>query len=397
MTTRYPTITEGRLRAPGPLPMQDATHLAAVENAAVRFARNLLGSRAKRRKPIPPGPLTGGELDIFLPAVSTLSEFFTTQRSQLNLTYFNRPEIRTAYALYFFTINYAKTYQTLLEYFPASLLDKQSLRILDLGSGLGSSLFAALHFLRAHRTTGGVEAVAVDASAAVLRDMRAIALDPVFKGDEQVRTRTLNLLRDGRELASEEPFDLILMVNMINEITKSRRGDDPAPALIHRLLDSCVSDQGQLVVLEPALRSTSRRLCAIHDELLDGGFPLTFRAPCTGEFPCPALGTGEWCHVTRSWPQPPLAAFLDKKLRHDNRRLKYCQLVVDLDRSRPAGEWFTVLSDAIGSGRDAHLVLCGPDGLRGTDTIPGARCPRGSRLKIEPPQRRSSRGPVRRT
>src|SRR5690606_36091183 len=74
--------------------------------------------------------------------------------------------------------------------------------------------------------------------------------------------------------------------------------------LLERLLGQ-VKPQGSLLVLEPALRETSRGLLEVRDLLVERGYAI--RAPCLYRGACPALEKPtDWCHAERPWQPPQL-------------------------------------------------------------------------------------------
>jgi ribosomal protein RSM22 (predicted rRNA methylase) len=61
------------------------------------------------------------------------------------------------------------------------------------------------------------------------------------------------------------------------------------------------AEGGYLLLVEPALRETSRDLLAVRDRLADAGFFVV--APCFWQGPCPALlRDRDWCHDSAPWP-----------------------------------------------------------------------------------------------
>jgi SAM-dependent methyltransferase len=145
-------------------------------------------------------------------------------------------------------------------------------RALDLGAGTG----AAGRALRARFGTA-TEVVAVDRVAGpgvdVVADLRRPA--PVATGR----------------------FDLIVAAHMLGELAL-------APAARAELVLSWrrahLGEGGRLVLLEPALRETSRGLLAVRDHLCRAG--LVVLAPCLRQDGCPALlRERDFCHASADW------------------------------------------------------------------------------------------------
>ena len=76
-----------------------------------------------------------------------------------------------------------------------------------------------------------------------------------------------------------------------------------SPRWCARWCDDLLAPDGTLILLEPALRETSRPLLAVRDRLLATGLKVV--APCFWTGPCPALARErDWCHDAA----PPLDA-----------------------------------------------------------------------------------------
>lgn len=86
-------------------------------------------------------------------------------------------------------------------------------------------------------------------------------------------------------------------------------------------------ESGHLVILEPALRTTTRRLMALRDALREE--PFTIQAPCPCQGPCPMLPLDrQWCVAERPWEPPAWFRELDAAAGLDRRSLGFAYLVV---------------------------------------------------------------------
>src|SRR6185503_1109842 len=66
--------------------------------------------------------------------------------------------------------------------------------------------------------------------------------------------------------------------------------------LVNEWCDALLAEEGTLILVEPALRETSRVLLGVRDLLLGAG-ALRVVAPCLFVGPCPALARErDWCH-----------------------------------------------------------------------------------------------------
>ena len=94
--------------------------------------------------------------------------------------------------------------------------------------------------------------------------------------------------------------DLVVMGTVLNEL------DAPARlALVEEAL-AAIAPDGAVILIEPALRDTSRALHELRDALLANQRAHVF-APCTRTVaPCPMLANpDDWCHEDREVKLPP--------------------------------------------------------------------------------------------
>lgn len=268
--------------------------------------------------------------------VVRLSTLFTTGRASLDEDYLANRALRRAYLLYFFPVNYAKV-ETLLREMPP--LPSRSLRVLDLGSGPAVASLAVLHGLSEPEKSGaqrGVYIVAADRSGAGLREAEALwsmaALAPKTSEEWAFRPIMLDLERPGaRAPWKQEPFDLIILSNSLNELFRSSRDPIARRAkFLEQVLDALTPD-GTLMIIEPALRETARALHATRDLLIKHG-AATVYSPCLHERPCPALNRVEdWCHEERPWSPPAVVEAIDREVGFIKDALKFSYLLLRKD------------------------------------------------------------------
>jgi ribosomal protein RSM22 (predicted rRNA methylase) len=268
-------------------------------------------------------------------AVSALSERFTRARGALADAYLEDPFLRAAYLAYYLPVNLAKV-QALLDEMPAPV--PSSLRVLDVGSGPGTVALAVLDWLRrrADRRDQCLEVVSLDRSASALREAERLwrtYAGSHAAGPARLVTMQVDAARSElkRRLADGGPYHLIVVANMLNELFQTDR--DPIKrraALLTMLLDR-LDPNGTLMVIEPALRETSRALHQVRDRLVAGG-TCTVYSPCLHDRPCPALiKEDDWCHEERGWEPPPAVAAIDRKVGFIKDALKFSYLLVRKD------------------------------------------------------------------
>jgi ribosomal protein RSM22 (predicted rRNA methylase) len=227
-------------------------------------------------------------------------------------------------------------------------------RVLDLGAGTGAAGQAVKQALaspsgalatNAHRAPGELEIVSVD---------RVAAMPGVIVSD----------LRSARRPRGVEgQFDLIVAAHLLNELATSLSVAELA-GLVFFWGRELLAPGGHIVLVEPALKQTSRQLLAVRDRLVGAGFFVV--APCFWQGPCPALARErDWCHAATAWsPSDPAEA----ARRAGRSRVDYSYLVLgwspgstdrDLSRDR---RMFRVVSDPMVEKGRLRLFGCGPAG-----------------------------------
>ena len=185
---------------------------------------------------------------------------------------------------------------------------------------------------------------------------------------EPLRVRRWDGLKTGA-LPEGGPFDLILLGHVVNELWA---GDPGATLrrteLLERLLGS-LSPKGSLLVIEPALRETSRGLLEVRDQLVARGHAV--RSPCLFRGPCPALlKASDWCHAERSWDPPPLVRDIARVAGINKEALKMTYMLIaapgeGFPELPPGKRLFRIVSEPLhGKGRLRYMG-CGPEGRVG--------------------------------
>ena len=148
-------------------------------------------------------------------------------------------------------------------------------------------------------------------------------------------------------------FDLVLAGTVMNELPEEAR-----LPLVQRAL-AALRPGGAVVVIEPALRETSRDLHRIRDAALAAGAHVF--APCTRRVaPCPALEDDrDWCHEDRPTRLPPRAQQLATATGLRGGGLKFSYVVL---RNEPGG---LVPDDVHEGARRALRVVSQPRKLKG--------------------------------
>ncbi len=275
--------------------------------------------------------------------VATLFSLFTRQRDGLVEPYLERGDLRRAYVAYYVPVNLAKV-QSLLAELPIWPTDPVSVgrpfRVLDIGSGPGTAVLAALDWMTGapNLSVRPLECVAIDRSPMALSDCASLwetYRSLVRASGGQLRTVCENVerisLRRRWKRQFGESFDLIVLANTLGELFTSVC--DPLASrvtLVGSLLD-LLDPAGTLMIVEPALRDTSRALHRLRDRLLEDKV-CTVYGPCVHEQACPALAKAEdWCHEERPWLPPPIVSVIDREVGLIKDALKFSYLLLRKD------------------------------------------------------------------
>jgi len=323
------------------------------------------------------------DLKFFAEGAKTLSDFFTTGRSELPLNYLNDKKLRAGYLLYFFPLNFCKT-QSVLNKLPEKFFLKHQYKILDLGCGPGTASLAAIDLLSKRggadpkRISRNIEVLSLDQNYHILKDAQVLheewiknlkSRDFSFRMNQLGRTFDL---RRGKPdtLLKNDQFDLIIAANFLNEWN--------APTLekvkfIEKLVERHLASEGYLILMDPALHKTTRPLMELRDHLVKKR-SLHLYSPCLHTKPCPMLAAEprDWCHFYMPWQEPDFMKQLDKLLKNKNEYLKCSYMIFTPQNinelSNPAlstaqkSESYRVISNLMGSRGKSEVVLCGPAG-----------------------------------
>jgi SAM-dependent methyltransferase len=244
-----------------------------------------------------------------------------------------------------------------------------TLRVLDVGAGLGAMTWGLLRALEASGACGSIDATWTDTDTHALDVGRALVEGLRGRGRIEIRLRTIAASLD--EIPKGQ-FDVVLLGNVLSELDVGLDAHERVErhaALLGSLLDRRLDGRGSLVVVEPALRERSRHLHRVRDRVVSSG--ATIFAPCLHMDPCPALAReSEWCHEDLPVDLPrwlvPVARVAG--LRRQGLTFSYLVLrkdgvrIVDSMPERSGGARLRVVSDAIASKGKLESFLCGKIG-----------------------------------
>jgi ribosomal protein RSM22 (predicted rRNA methylase) len=342
--------------------------------------------------------------------VRTLSRLFTRERDVLGSDYFADPALRRAYLLYFLPVNVAKVASLLWE---MPILPARPLRILDVGSGPGVGALAVLSHLTQNGVAAheGSEVIAVDRSRSALQEAEALweQVSVTRRGGPSFRFHAvpLDLERPGARVPWKTgAFDLVIVANSLNELFRS--APDPIARrvrFLESLLDALSSD-GTGMIIEPALRETTRDLHHVRDRLV-AARRATVYSPCLHEQPCPALvHPDDWCHEERPWSPPPMLRAIDREVGFIKDALKFSYLILRKDGLTVAErgpDVYRVVSEVMVMKGDRRAWLCNETGrplvgrldrARSDATAAFDRWHRGAIVRVEHIERRATIGRI---
>ena len=248
--------------------------------------------------------------------IQELSDRFTTDRQSIAEDYFADEQSLCAYGLFFFPQSFVRTALILREIMSRGWNPDGPLSILDLGSGAGAASFSVASERGA---AGSISLTAVDRSPTALNVLQDLAVDcsSLWPG-LQLSVETAYMARWIRE--QNRKWDLILASYSLNESEFSI--DLETDPLVNRL-----TDNGLVIVIEPALKASSERLELWRDSIA-GRPDLHIWAPCLHRQSCPLLREGQyWCHEVRSWQPPESVTFFNRHLHRQAHLLKFSFLV----------------------------------------------------------------------
>jgi SAM-dependent methyltransferase len=287
-------------------------------------------------------------------AVAELSHVYTRERGQLGAL--GRSSL-LARAGFFFARDLVKPFGPLDELHRSGALPSgEALRVLDLGAGMGATSFGLARWLRLRALpVKQLTVLALEQDAAALRGFTGFAkalrdCDEFAPVDLDARAEDLRALRNQRG------FHFVLFGFVLNELFADAPDRVARRAQLVRDAYDLLTEDGALIILEPALKETTRELMQLRDALSD----LPIVAPCTHQQGCPMLASErDWCHQELPYALPPALADVAKAVSLRWEGLRYASLVLTRRAlTRDAGSW-RVVSDRLDSKGKLELYGCG--------------------------------------
>lgn len=259
-------------------------------------------------------------------AIADRTLLYTTGRQELaNVARSSSTEADLAARALFFTIaDAAKISIPLNELEGRELLPKgKSWKVLDLGAGAGAMGLGLLSFASTNvpGLSVAIDAVDLDDDALAIYSDALSGLDKNKLGLGEISMR-ITRSSTANYLIKEGHYDLVVLGSVLNELSAKDRSDLAVRAM------QGVNSEGALIIVEPALRETSRGLHEVRDALLESGAQVF--APCTRKLaPCPALSDSrDWCHEDRAVVLPTRTRQISQATGLRDGGLKFSYLVM---------------------------------------------------------------------
>jgi precorrin-6B methylase 2 len=279
-----------------------------LEQAVYAAAREVLGDA-----PLATSALTKAVID--------RSKRYTSERDRLARP--SDPKADLAARAAFFTIADAMKIAIPLAELAGrgALPARRPLCILDVGAGCGAMSLGIVASL-----VNDAPGDAAFTITAVDRDVEALRIAAsALRHFAEHRQVTIGITTRSADVATTAlPMsDLVVIGTVLNELPPPAR-----MALVQRALAATEQD-GAVIIIEPALRDTSRALHELRDEILRAGAASVF-APCTRRSaPCPMLANpDDWCHEDRAITLPPRTADIARLTHLRDSGMKFSYLVL---------------------------------------------------------------------
>lgn len=242
------------------------------------------------------------------------------------------------------------------------------LRILDLGAGVGAMTWGIARALADEpNRTRSIEAVLIDGDADALKVAEQIAEQRKEIGGVSVKIETMRQISPFSASLVGGPFDLVIAGQLLSELDRDVDPEERIKRhvrLIRSWLDA-VTENGSLVLVEPALRDRTRHLHQLRDVIAAENYATIF-APCLHAEACPMLArTDDWCSEDLPIDLPEWLATIARGagLRWQGSTFSYLALRKD-DRSLAAfskshAARFRIVSDRIETKGKTEFYLCG--------------------------------------
>lgn len=293
-----------------------------------------------------------------------ISDGFTQDRRKMKSNYYETKEARSGYLLYFHLANVQRVLAVLKEMFSEGLPQKP-LRVLDMGAGMGAVAWA----LKVYSEKFGLKIesiVMTDKNKNTLHESQLL-WESWMKEHETPTPAQFKIMdvadpRTPAQLKKMGQFDVVFFANMINEL-----GFEPtqmAKMLKFYEKDMLNPQTGKLVLVEPALLSTSKKLTHLRDVCLETWENSFISYPCFHSEYCPLnKEKRDWCHFDVEWDPPLMRKKIERFLDHRPGKLKFSYVVFEKQKPVFKHKKHRVISDILEVERGGYsAILCTKEG-----------------------------------
>jgi ribosomal protein RSM22 (predicted rRNA methylase) len=302
--------------------------------------------------------------------VVRLSRLLTSERDALPAAYLKDERLRNAYLAYFLPSNLSKIHKPLqeLSLHPRHLLEKETLRILDIGAGPGTASIGILDFFSQQERRPRLDFLAVDQVAGNLKAAEELFISTPHRKALDASLKTVQADIGGMVHLLHGHFDMIVLSNILNELfAHDEAGNEKRAAIVSSILRRFLADDGSCIIIEPALRQTSRDMLVVRNTLVTQG--LHVYSPCVHAGKCPALeNPRDWCHEDIPWEATPLVREIDRLTGLHKDSLKFSYLVLRKDSFSLSdvrgADTYRVVSEPLVSKGKVEFYICGAGGRK---------------------------------
>ena len=279
--------------------------------------------------------------------VALTSETYNRRRADLESA--SEVESLQARLRFFLVRDTTKIWGPLDELQRCAALPSERWRVLDIGAGLGTTTIGTATF--AARTGHLCVVHAID------RDRRSLqCYDAIC---QRLRIEATSEVTDLLRFAPTERYDLIVMGLVLNELHVAQRLSFLTKAR------QWLAPGGTLILLEPALKTVTRELHQLRDNLDPDQW--TVFAPCLRTGPCPMLENArDWCHEETPFhfPEPLREVARTAGLRFERLTYSYLTLRADSLRLRDHLGDARIVGGPIKTKGKVELFTCDDHGRR---------------------------------
>ena len=131
----------------------------------------------------------------------------------------------------------------------------------------------------------------------------------------------LNTKRQRLPVLPDGTPDLVILGHVLNELHPWDQLD------LIEAVKARLAPRGRILILEPALQDTARRLMELREPLREAPYAILAPCPCADRCPMLALGR-QWCVAELPWDPPSWFRALDAEAGLDRRALSFAYLLV---------------------------------------------------------------------